>query len=524
MLCGAPVLAGNNSSQAEVVADAGLLANSHDPADIAEKLAGLLADPSLADRLREAGRERAAGFTWEKAASRAIDAISRLDRPGRRLRVDRSPAPRARVAMFSPYPPKRSGIATYSARLAAHLARHAAVDVYHDSGYVPDLGPGTRGTARYDHRLFARNEEILGHQAVVYQFGNSLYHEFMVDCLKTRPGIVVLHDFCLAGLFAGMAARSRRPEILRDEIAHCHPDIAREVLPKLDEWALEPGFVQGACARRGIWVNRRVLELAESVIVHSPWCVEQAKAVDPSLARKMTVIPLGASAVPTTPERRERARRQFGLPDEALVIGSLGILHSTKRNVPTIEAFARVADRIPGAILVFVGEDLGFGEAAERATALGLGDRVRFFGRYPGDLADVAAMLDIGVNLREPPTNGETSAALLDLLRTGVATVVSEVGTFAHFPDHVVRKIRDFEGGPDAIADALMALAVDRDARETLGTAALDYVVREHSWERVASLYSEVIAPRARPSVPRPHLGRRRDGSAQGAQSQVIGG
>ena len=58
----------------------------------------------------------------------------------------------------------------------------------------------------------------------------------------------------------------------------------------------------------------------------------------------------------------------------------------------------------------------------------------------------------MGVNLRRPPTNGETSAALLDLLATGVATIVTDVATFADYPDTVVRKVHWDEPGPGGAA------------------------------------------------------------------------
>src|SRR6202034_3301666 len=108
------------------------------------------------------------------------------------------------------------------------------------------------------------------------------------------------------------------------------------------------------------------------------------------------------------------------------------------------------------------------------AWALGLADRVRFLGRQPAaDYDDLIAATDVGVNLRLPPTNGETSAALLNLLASGVATVVTDVATFADYPDTVVRKVRwDEARGPEALRQALFSLASDRTARQAFGSAA----------------------------------------------------
>ncbi len=70
MLCGAPVIAGDNSSQIEVVGDAGLRANVDDPADVAGKIARVLADPDLAQDLGRRAMERARSFRWEDSADR----------------------------------------------------------------------------------------------------------------------------------------------------------------------------------------------------------------------------------------------------------------------------------------------------------------------------------------------------------------------------------------------------------------------------------------------------------------------
>lgn len=66
--CGAPVVAGRNSSQIEVVGDAGLLVEVDRPADIAASLRQVLEDAELARRLRGAAVRQAQQFSWERTA------------------------------------------------------------------------------------------------------------------------------------------------------------------------------------------------------------------------------------------------------------------------------------------------------------------------------------------------------------------------------------------------------------------------------------------------------------------------
>ena len=112
-----------------------------------------------------------------------------------------------------------------------------------------------------------------------------------------------------------------------------------------------------------------------------------------------------------------------------------------------------------------------------RPLELGLRHRVRFLGHHQADVAaDLAAIADIGVCLRRPPTGGETPVALLDLLRLGVATIVSDAGPLSGYPDSVVRKHRMESDGLAGLTRALRELAEDRPRREALGRAAWRHV------------------------------------------------
>ncbi|HET6879811.1 MAG TPA: glycosyltransferase family 1 protein, partial [Pirellulales bacterium] len=75
MQCGAPVIGGRNSSQIEVVGEAGLLADVDDPNRLAEAIAKLLSDAPLAARCRERGPQQATQFTWQAAAGLCLDAF-----------------------------------------------------------------------------------------------------------------------------------------------------------------------------------------------------------------------------------------------------------------------------------------------------------------------------------------------------------------------------------------------------------------------------------------------------------------
>ena len=72
MTRGVPVVAANRGALPEVVGDAGLLVEP-DPEALADAMKRILDNPALAQKLREAGLERARRFTWGASAAKLMD-------------------------------------------------------------------------------------------------------------------------------------------------------------------------------------------------------------------------------------------------------------------------------------------------------------------------------------------------------------------------------------------------------------------------------------------------------------------
>ena len=76
MAAGAPVVVSDRGALPEVVGDAGLVV-APEPAAIAAALRDVLTDATLAQRLRDAGRARAAELTWSRTAAGWLAALER---------------------------------------------------------------------------------------------------------------------------------------------------------------------------------------------------------------------------------------------------------------------------------------------------------------------------------------------------------------------------------------------------------------------------------------------------------------
>ena len=108
------------------------------------------------------------------------------------------------------------------------------------------------------------------------------------------------------------------------------------------------------------------------------------------------------------------------------------------------------------------------------------------------DFVGYLAACDIVLNLRYP-TVGESSGTLLRALGLGKAVMVSEIGSFAEFPDDVCLKVPVGAGEEDVIFEYLNLLMSRPDVAKALGARARCYVERECNWDLVAARYAAFL-------------------------------
>jgi glycosyltransferase involved in cell wall biosynthesis len=83
MASGAPVIGSNAAAIPEVLGDAGILLDPDDVSGWATAIVSVLSDVGLRERLRAAGKARAATFTWARTARATMDVYRRAaGRPG----------------------------------------------------------------------------------------------------------------------------------------------------------------------------------------------------------------------------------------------------------------------------------------------------------------------------------------------------------------------------------------------------------------------------------------------------------
>ena len=356
-----------------------------------------------------------------------------------------------RVAYFSPLPPERSGIADYSARLVPALQERLDVVVPRRGAKKPP-----RGT-----------------DVSLYHVGNNPdAHVWIVDALRRQPGLVVLHDFVLHHLVAGMTLGRGDPAGYLDAMQRDGGVVGRLLAHGVVDNLLPP-----------IWEHRPqdfpltsvVLDRADGIICHSRYVERRVREY--GYAGPVFVIPM--PAWPSV-ELGPRVAPEGRFP----VVACVGYLNAAKRIPQLLEAFARLRERFPDALFVLAGNaapDVWLDEDS-------LNGVLRLEHLEEERLWQLLADCDVCVNLRSP-TMGETSGMVVRALSLGKPLVVSDVGWFAELPDSVAVKVPVDELEVETLAAILERLAEDDGLRREMGEVAAELARTEHGLDRVADLY-----------------------------------
>jgi len=312
------------------------------------------------------------------------------------------------------------------------------------------LPPARTGTADYADALIcelrkhvvltvfedAPGEPDWSHfDVVVYQIANNRWHSPFLELARAHPGIAVLHETELSCLPPG-----------------CGGEPASQYL--------------AGC---------------KAFIVHSDYAAARLRR---RFDRPVIVIPHGVHLFRPL---RDGAPKRTGQRSE-IVVGMLGYQGAHKNLLAGARAFEFLARHEPRAVL-WIGGDFE-GSLAPPSCR----DRVRFLGDQSAE--DFEASLnacDVLINLRLPPTNGETSGILMRAFAAGLPVIVSDTGSFHELPDSICFKIPCDRFEQSVLNACLLRLAKDWELRRRVGSEACSWVEANCSWERVAAEYLTVI-------------------------------
>jgi glycosyltransferase involved in cell wall biosynthesis len=367
-------------------------------------------------------------------------------------------ASQLRIAVWTPLPPQRTGIAANVVTVLPELAALAELTLVVDDRLV-GVARAPSGLRQISRSAYAARRDDF--DLCVYHMGNNFgFHEWMYEELLRTPGLVVLHDIDLRGFYLDA------------------PSALRHGLPASSVAATEPDL--GSC--------RLIVEASRAVLVHSDWAARELRRRHPT-----TPIVCGHLAAPRPDSRADptAVRRACGWDSEHFVVGVLGAYAPHKRVELALRMFAAVRHTLPAARLLVAGwayhpptvtalerlvEELALDPVVQLVTDL-----------ESFELDGCVLAADLVLDLRAPAA-GEIPATLLRAFAAARPAIVTDLPQLRALDAPFCHRVpSDSSEVIPATAQALIDRAADRTVTRLLGRRAQEWVEATSTPRRVAA-------------------------------------
>lgn len=388
-----------------------------------------------------------------------------------------------KLAVITPLPPERSGIADYAADLIPELCRWYDVDIITDQEKITASAILECCKVK-SYSTFLKDAEI--YDRILYQIGNSHYHEHMFAMLEKVPGVVTLHDFFLGDVHYQRKISASQGNALIPELYHSHGYSALLELRK--NRGLNSAIEKYPC-------NFSVFRNALGIVAHSNYLAQLTKTYyGADACLNLIRIPLPRAQSSSRAEK-SKARQLLGLSEDAPLVCSFGFIGENKLNTELLDAWLQShKSRSPNAKLVFVGQNNGgpYGNKLAQTIQVAARGRASVTGWVDEQTYKLyLAAADLAVQLRIN-SRGETSAATMDCLAYGCPLIVNMHGYAIEIPTEVVESV------PEKFTLAELSQLIDQmleDAERSSAIAlrARRYMEESHAIHRCAEAYHNAI-------------------------------
>lgn len=365
-----------------------------------------------------------------------------------------------KIQWFSPLPPDLTDIGHFSVRVLRELSRIADVTVW-----TQTRGARIAGLDRVELRTFDPERPDYGALnrggATIYNIGNhGPFHADIVNISREVPGIIILHEADLQGLFIHLWL-DKQPD---HEAYIRHARQQHGVLGEMVARARLAGLPAGRFSYR-FPIVVPAIERSQAVICHTV----QVEQIARRLARPALRLDLPfATTDLARPQTREGLIRlvQFGYLGPHRKLDSIldALAAHPARDRFRFDVYGRLWDEA---------------HVHSRIDALGLREHVTFHGFVEEAALDRSiAEADMVFNLRYP-TIGEASGTQMRIWNAAAPSLVTDHGWFATLADEAVIKVKP---GNEArtISDVLSRLAADRYVYDAIGRCGRAILEEKH--------------------------------------------
>jgi glycosyltransferase involved in cell wall biosynthesis len=347
---------------------------------------------------------------------------------------------RPRIAVLTPLPPARSGVADYSAVTLRPLKAVADLHMFTptpgarwEAGWA-SLAPVS--AAAFSPRLF---------DATLSVVGNSPHHTEIFDYLLENGGACLAHDARQIDFYVHTKGTARALAIAS---AECGREIS-EV--ELQRWFQSQRELP-------VLFLSELAKASSPLLVHSPSTAELIRnlySVTPAVLpfAQYRALPQGVG----TRSARRSARERLAIPENCVVLTTFGLMSHDKGAEELVWTLKMLRTWRIDARLVYCGNSHPevAAQLLELARSLEINDRITIFPEEVSEVTYVDYLLasDVGMQFRQYFMGG-LSGALNDCIAAGLPSVANEHLAAAMIAPPFVRRV------PDNLSSVLIAEAV----------------------------------------------------------------
>ncbi|MEY4503997.1 MAG: hypothetical protein RL154_289, partial [Pseudomonadota bacterium] len=475
LACGASVLASNTTSLPEVVGLDEALFDPLSAESISTKIELALTDEIFYLKLKEHSLKQKAKFSWDDSAELAIKLFEQLFQ--KKQAKQNTFIQKQNLALFTPLPPIKSGIADYSKQLLPALLEFYNIFIICEQDIIDD-----NIAAQYNIQTTQWFEEnISSIDRIVYQIGNSDYHGYMLKYLKQYSGVVVLHDLFLGNTIRYLESIGQKG-LYNYTLYKSHGFSA----------LLQEQEVTSDNFKTNYPMSLQIFEESKGILSHSDFLKKEAQN---NYTLINTIIKTIHFPKDELNINKAQAKNKLGFQNETFLICSFGILSPNKHVNEIIDAFLMSSlSYNPNVYLIFVGsvyrKDF-YTNLNKPILESGIQDRIIITDFVnENTYKNYLGAADLAIQLRTR-SRGESSAAVFDCLASKIPLITNNHGPIKELPDNIFCKLADKFSSID-LKNAIENLFYNEDIRNDYIAKTQQYI-KIHATNLVAKEYFEAI-------------------------------
>jgi len=262
-------------------------------------------------------------------------------------------------------------------------------------------------------------------------------------------------------------------------------------------WCRIPVFITG---QRGIedWKTKKevFLEKVTSIFVdlyigNSNACCDMLATRERISRKKLYTIPNGiAFDIPSDIAGKTASlSKQYQLPENKVIVGSVGRLQPVKGHHDFISAIPAVLRKCPDTYFIIVGEDHRGGELQRLAKNLGVEQSICFAG-YRKDVAAWLNRFDIFVL---PSLSEGMPVSVLEAMFMKKPVIATSVGGVPEVIENGEDGLLVPPKNPEELADAIVHMITDSALRESIAMKGYEKVQKQYRVDVMIKRYQDVF-------------------------------